>query len=109
MGTPWSAVPLPATGIGYFALRVGLLKAWKTLNPARVPRAIEKIAATVVPRVLTDAGPPVAAWLNETKLKAPGTSAQNDASIITIAGGELLIREASMANGTTRKAPTAPL
>ena len=52
--------------------------------------------------------PPDAAWLTDSKLRAPGTSDQNAASIITTAGGEVLIRAASIANGTTRIAPTNP-
>ena len=42
------------------------------------------------------------------KLSAPGTSDQNDASIITIAGGDVLIRAASIANGTDSIAPMNP-
>jgi len=72
-----------------------------------VPRAIEKIAATVVPNVVISPSP-AAASPSDSKLNAPGTNAQNAASIITIAGGDVLILAPSIANGTTSKAPTAP-
>ena len=78
-----------------------------TLQPISVPRAIEKIAATVTPSVEISPAP-AAARPSSSKLNAPGTNAQNAASIITIAGGEVFIRAPSIANGTTRHAPTAP-
>lgn len=79
----------------------------KTLHPIKVPSAIEKIAATVVPSLVISPSP-AAASPSDSKLNAPGTNAQNAASIITIAGGDALIRAPNIANGTTRKAPTAP-
>ena len=78
-----------------------------TLQPISVPRAIEKIAATVTPSVEISPAP-AAARPSSSKLNAPGTNAQNAASIITIAGGEVFSRAPSIANGTTRHAPTAP-
>jgi hypothetical protein len=75
----------------------------KTLQPVSVPSAIEKIAATVVPSVVISPSP-AAASPSDSKLNAPGTNAQNAAGIITIAGGDVLIRAPSIANGTTRNA-----
>ena len=81
---------------------------WKTLHPTTVPSAMDRIAAPVTPRLATPTLPPVAAWVTDSKLNAPGTSDQKAASIITIAGGEVLMRAASMANGTVRNAPMNP-
>ncbi|WP_199254443.1 hypothetical protein [Mycolicibacterium mengxianglii] len=49
---------------------------WNTLYPTSVPSAMEKIAATVTPSVPISAPPPVAASDRDSKLSAPGTSAQ---------------------------------
>src|SRR4029079_7556088 len=65
------------------------------------------MAATGDPRVVMSPSP-ASAPPSYSKLNAPGTNAQNAASIITIAGGDVLIRDPSIANGTTRNAPTAP-
>ena len=80
----------------------------RTLQLTSVPRAMEKIAPTVDPSVPTSAGPPVAALLSDSKLSAPGTSAQNAASAITMAVGAVLSCAASIANGNTSAAPSAP-
>ena len=80
----------------------------KMLQPTSVPNAIAAIAAPATPMVATSALLPVAAWLTDMKLRAPGTSDQNDASNITTAGGAVLIRVHSMANKTARTAPTKP-
>ena len=52
---------------------------------------------------------PSATRLTDSKLNAPGTSAQKAANIITVGGGEVLIRADSIAKGTTRAAPTKPV
>lgn len=91
-----------------FAHGVRLSIVRKMLQPTSVPSAIDAIAAPATPMVATSALPPVAAWLTDIKLIAPGTSDQNEASNITTAGGAVLIRVAGIANKTARTAPTKP-
>ena len=91
-----------------FAHGVRLSMVRKMLQPTSVPSAIAAIAAPATPMLATSALLPVAAWLTDMKLRAPGTNDQNEASNITTAGGAVLIRVASIANKTARIAPKKP-
>lgn len=83
------------------AVTIGL----NTLQPMSVAKAIEKIAAMDLPTIGRVSPPTVTASPNDSKLNALGISAQKAASIITIAGGDVLNTRGCCGEGHYQKCP----